>query len=351
MTESLLTDDLMFQDEIHEVVSSAYGAITTGAGRSMVQRFYSDEELTSLPGEPLDWALGVGNPVRHAGLSAGEIVLDIGSGGGIDTVLAAYRVGPSGRVIGLDMLPEMCARARAAAEEAGVDAWCELVEGRMEAIPLPDASVDVVISNGVINLSPRKSRAFAEITRVLRPGGRFCVSDLIVDDDLPPEVMTSSTAWAGCIAGALSERVFHRKLTNAGLVEVTIDDRSALTLEDLALYPLFTPDVLDLMRRRIPTEAQQHIATSVIVRARKPLSPARRTPGSPAGATDIATGVQILDDMPRRPTRTVSSCATSGAPRTRSSRSSTSNRTARRPSTRTRMFTAVSSSPAQDSWS
>ena len=275
MTTDELTDDLMFQDEIHEVVSSAYSAITTGAGRSMAQRFYSDEELASLPGKALDWALGVGNPVRHACLAVGETVLDIGSGGGIDTVLAAHRVGPSGRVLGLDMLPEMCARARAAAKEAEVDAWCELIEGRMEAIPLPDASVDVVISNGVINLSPRKSRAFAEISRVMRPGGRFCVSDLVVDDDLPPEVMTSGTAWAGCIAGALSERVFGTKLANAGLTEITMDERSDLTVDDMALYPLFTPEVLDLMRRLLSDEAQQRIATSIIVRARKPLASAR----------------------------------------------------------------------------
>jgi SAM-dependent methyltransferase len=268
-----MSDDLMFQDEISELVRTAYGAITAGAGRAMAQRFYSDEELASVPAEAVDWALGVGNPVRHAGLSGGEVVLDIGSGGGIDTVLAARRVGRKGRVIGLDVLAEMCERARSVVKRAGVAAWCDLREGEMEAIPLPDESIDVVISNGVINLSPRKSRAFAEIARVLRPGGRFCVSDLVVDDDLPPEVLSSGAAWAGCIAGALSERVFVGKLDRAGLVDIEIGERIVLALDDVALYPLFTPEVLSLMRRLVPDDAQQHIATSVLARARKPTAP------------------------------------------------------------------------------
>ena len=206
-----MTDDLMFQDEIRDMVRTAYGAITSGAGRAMAQRFYSDEELASVAAETVDWALGVGNPVRNAQLSEGEVVLDIRSGGGIDTLLAARRVGPSGQVIGLDMLPEMCERARLVLKQAGISGWCDLHEGEMEAIPLPDESIDAVISNGVINLSPRKARVFAEIARVLRPGGRFCVSDLVVDDDLPPEVLSSGAAWAGCIAGALFRERLRRQ--------------------------------------------------------------------------------------------------------------------------------------------
>lgn len=124
-------------------------------------------------------------------------MLDVGSGGGIDTILAAKRVGPSGRAIGLDLLDEMIDRARGHAMAAGVEGWTEFVRGEMEAIPLPDASVDVVISNGVINLSPRKSRVLAEIHRVLRPGGRLCVADLTVENELPPEVMNNEAAWAG----------------------------------------------------------------------------------------------------------------------------------------------------------
>ena len=289
-----MSNDLMFQNEIRDIVRAAYGAITTGAGLAMAHRFYSDDELAEVPAAAVDWALGVGNPVRHAGLSEGEVVLDIGSGGGIDTVLAAKRVGPAGRVIGLDALPEMCERARAAASAAEVAHWCDFREGEMEAIPLPDDSVDVVISNGVINLSPRKSRAFAEITRVLRPGGRICVSDLLVNDDLPPDVLSSGPAWAGCIAGALSEPIFRRKLDRAGLVDVEVTERSMLTLDDVALYPLFTPEVLSLMRRVLPEDTRRHIATSVIARARKP---AVRTPKAAAGSPCTSTVVQRLDEV------------------------------------------------------
>ncbi|MGH9213120.1 MAG: methyltransferase domain-containing protein [Acidimicrobiales bacterium] len=289
-----MSDDLMFQDEIHELVRAAYGAITTGAGRPMARRFYSDEELGSVPADAVAWALGTGNPVRHAELAEGEVVLDIGSGGGMDTVLAARRVGPTGKVVGLDMLPEMVERARKTVQEAGVASWCELRAGEMEAIPLPDESVDVVISNGVINLSPRKSRAFAEITRVLRPGGRFCVSDLVVNDDLPPEVLTTGAAWAGCIAGALSEHVLVRKLDRAGLVDIEMSERSPLSVDDVALYPLFTPAVLSLMRRLLDDDTQQHIAASLIARARKPAARPHR-PRVVGAAT--ATSVQSVDDI------------------------------------------------------
>lgn len=191
--------DLLFQDEVREMVGRAYSTIVGGGGEMAVQRLYSDDELAEVPPTAVEWALGVGNPVRHADLSPGEVVLDIGCGSGIDTVLAARRVGPAGRVIGLDLLDEMCARTRAVADAAEVGDRVELRRGEMEAIPLEDASVDVVVSNGVINLSPRKSRALAEIFRVLRPGGRFCVADLTVGEehDLPPEVLTSEAAWAG----------------------------------------------------------------------------------------------------------------------------------------------------------
>ncbi|TDE15761.1 methyltransferase domain-containing protein [Jiangella asiatica] len=262
-----MSGDLMFQDEIRTKVRLAYRAIPQGAGRPVAERFYSEAELSSVPECAVDWALGVGNPVRHAGISPGDVVLDIGCGGGIDSILAAGRVGPGGRVIGLDMLPEMCARARDAAGEAGVVARCEFMVGLMEDIPLPDASVDVVVSNGVINLSPRKSRALSEIARVLTPGGRFCVADLTVEDDLPAEVLTSDAAWAGCVSGALSERVFRRKLDHAGLAGVEISERVAFGIEDVGLYPLFTPDVLDLMSRAIPEDRRGGVAVGVIVHA------------------------------------------------------------------------------------
>jgi SAM-dependent methyltransferase len=189
--------DLMFQAEIKDVVREAYGAISTGAGEAVARKLYHDEELAELPGGAVDWALGVGNPVRYAFLQPGEVVLDIGSGAGIDTILAARRVGPAGQAIGLDVVPEMSERARVHASQAGVDGWTEFREGEMERIPLPDASVDAVISNGVLNLSARKSRALAEILRVLRPGGRISLADLTVDGELPPEILNDQSAWAG----------------------------------------------------------------------------------------------------------------------------------------------------------
>ncbi|MCI0632845.1 MAG: methyltransferase domain-containing protein [Actinobacteria bacterium] len=192
-----MPEDLLFQSEIKEVVRNAYAGIEAGAGRPAVQRLYSQDELDALPPGAVDWALGVGNPVRHAALQPGEIVLDVGCGAGVDSLLAARAVGQTGRVIGLDFLEEMCERARGHAEQAGVSGWTEFVRGEMEDIPLPDSSVDVVISNGVINLSPRKSRVLAEIGRVLRPGGRLSVADLTVNDELPTELLTNDAAWAG----------------------------------------------------------------------------------------------------------------------------------------------------------
>jgi arsenite methyltransferase len=192
-----MVEDLLFQREIKEVVRTVYAEIPTGGGEDVAAKLYSSEELAEVPPGAIDWALGVGNPTRHADLGPGQTVLDIGTGGGIDSILAAKRVGPTGKVIGLDLLDEMIERASANASEAGVSGWTEFVRGEMEQIPLPDASVDVVVSNGVINLSPRKSRVLAEIFRVLRPGGRMCVSDLTVEEDLPPEIQTSDAAWAG----------------------------------------------------------------------------------------------------------------------------------------------------------
>jgi SAM-dependent methyltransferase len=192
-----MSEDLLYQTEVKAAVRAAYSTIGSGGGEPVARRLYTEEQLAGLPAGAIAWALGVGNPVLHAGLRPGETVLDLGSGGGIDTILAAREVGPAGRAIGIDLLDEMVERARGHAREAGVEHWTEFRRGEMEDIPLPDASVDVVISNGVINLSPRKSRVLAEVHRVLRPGGRMCVADLTVEDDLPPEVLTSDAAWAG----------------------------------------------------------------------------------------------------------------------------------------------------------
>lgn len=189
------SDDLLGQEQIKESVRQAYRAVI-GTKSTVAERLYDPAQLALLPSGAIEQALGVGNPIRAAGLRPGEVVIDLGAGGGIDTILAARAVAPSGKAIGLDMLPEMLEVAARHAVEAGVRN-VEWVRGELEAIPLPDGSVDVVISNGVVNLSPRKSRVFAEIFRILRSGGRMVVADIVVDEDLPPQILTDATAWAG----------------------------------------------------------------------------------------------------------------------------------------------------------
>jgi arsenite methyltransferase len=191
-----MSRDLLHQDEIRSLVRTAYGSIE-GSSRAVAEKLYSPEELAGLPELAVDHALGVANHLRHARIRQGDTVLDLGCGFGIDSILAAKRTGPSGRVLALDFLPEMLERTASGAEAAGLDN-VETIEGEMEAIPLADASVDVVISNGVINLSPRKARALAECARVVRPDGEFCVADLTIEEEeLPAEVLTHPAAWAG----------------------------------------------------------------------------------------------------------------------------------------------------------
>lgn len=286
--------DLMYQEEIRGAVRDAYRALPTGAGRAVVDRFYAPDELVGVSAEAIEWALGVGNPVRHARPAEGEVVLDIGCGAGLDTVLAARRVGPTGLVVAIDMLEEMRDRTSAAVHDAGTSAWCRPMTADMEAIPLPDASVDVVVSNGVLNLSPRKSRAMAEIARVLRPGGRMCIADLVIERDLPPEVLGSTAAWAGCIAGAVSERVLVRKLRRAGLTAIEMSHPAAFSLDDVAAYPLFSPEIVELMRRLMDAPDRARVAVGVIVRAVRPVH-ASTGPHAPVAAA--ATGVSRIDDI------------------------------------------------------
>lgn len=267
MSHATTSPDLLFQDEIRAAVRDAYRALPAGAGRAVTDRFYDRCELDGLPAAALDWALGVGNPVADAALRPGDVVLDVGCGAGIDTVLAARAVGPAGRVVGLDTVPEMCERTRESVRDAGLDDRCEVRTGDMEAIPLPDDEVDVVISNGVLNLSPRKSRAIAEMARVLRPGGRLCMADLVVDRQLPPAVLASDAAWAGCIAGAVSERVLRRKLERRGFADVAVEHGTPFSVDDVAAYPLFPPDVIELMRRLLPPDEQAEVARGVVIRA------------------------------------------------------------------------------------
>jgi arsenite methyltransferase len=189
--------DLMHSDEVKAIVREAYGGTIYSSTEAVAEKLYSPEELAQVPRSAVEGARGVGNHLRFAEIEPGETILDLGCGAGIDSILAARRTGPSGRVIALDFLPEMLERTAAAAAEAGL-ANVETLEAEMEAIALPDASVDHIISNGVINLSPRKRRALAECARVLRPGGELSVTDLTVgDEELPPEILTHPAAWAG----------------------------------------------------------------------------------------------------------------------------------------------------------
>ena len=191
-----MTRDLMHAEDIREIVRRAYRGIDSSSP-AVAEKPYSPEELAEVPPRAAACALGVANHLRFAQLEPGDVVLDLGCGGGIDAILAARRVGPTGRVIALDFLPEMLARTAAAAEEAELDN-VEPLLGEIEAIPLDDGTVDHVISNGVINLAARKRRVLAECARVLRSGGGFCVSDLTVgDEELPAEILAHPATWAG----------------------------------------------------------------------------------------------------------------------------------------------------------
>ncbi len=191
-----MAKDLMHSDELKDLVRSAYSDIDADTS-SVARKLYTEEQLQNVPRSVTQRALGVGNHLIHADIEPGAVVLDLGCGGGIDSILAAHKTGPTGRVIALDFLPEMLERTERAAREAGLDN-IETMEGEMESLPLPNDSVDHVISNGAINLSPRKMRVLSECARVLRRNGGFCVSDLTVDErDLPPEVLTHPAAWAG----------------------------------------------------------------------------------------------------------------------------------------------------------
>ncbi|MBF6604559.1 MAG: methyltransferase domain-containing protein [Chloroflexi bacterium] len=249
--------------------------------RRVAERFYHPEQLAGLPDETVRMALGVGDPVGRAGLRVGDDVLDLGSGGGIDCLIAARSVAPGGHVVGVDFLAEMITRATYAATVAGLTN-ARFVEAEIEALPLPDDSFDVVISNGVINLSPRKVRALSEAFRVLRPGGRLAIVDLVLDHDLPPEIQTHPAAWAGCLSGALSETALYKGMRRAGFRDVGIEPSSDFGIGDCALYPLFSDELLGMFRRLVPAERLGRIARSVYVGARKP-GPLESLPGRARG--------------------------------------------------------------------
>jgi arsenite methyltransferase len=249
--------------EIHEAVRARYAAAavqataggccgadtgTIGAG------LYSALELAEIPDAAGLASLGCGNPTAVAELREGERVLDLGSGGGIDVLLSARRVGPSGRAIGLDMTDEMLALAQRNAAEAGA-VNVEFLKGTIEAIPLPAASVDVVISNCVINLAADKPAVFREIARVLRPGGRMGVTDIVAEDRLTAEERAERGSYTGCIAGALSVSEFRAGLESAGLVDIRLTPThdvadGMISAIVRAAKPVDAPPFVDLAARR-----------------------------------------------------------------------------------------------------
>ena len=237
---------------VKEIVREKYGqaalnVINTGAtggccgtGSScgpdpITTNLYDEMTTSGLPAEAVLASLGCGNPTALAELHEGEVVLDLGSGGGIDVLLSAKRVGPTGKAYGLDMTEEMLSLARRNAEAAGA-ANVEFLKGEIEHIPLPDNSVDVIISNCVINLSADKSKVLREAFRVLKPGGRFAVSDVVVRGEVPVEVRRSMELWVGCVAGALEEQEFKTLLENAGFQNADIEPTRVYAVEDARVF-------------------------------------------------------------------------------------------------------------------
>jgi arsenite methyltransferase len=261
------------------VVREKYGAIArsvTEAGISascdpalsccdpITKNLYGDSEKGVLPEKAVLASLGCGNPTALIELKPGETVLDLGSGGGIDVLLSARRVGPTGKAYGLDMTDDMLALARENQRQAGA-INVEFLKGEIENIPLPDHSVDVVISNCVINLSADKSRVLREAFRVLRPGGRFAVSDVVVRGEVPEEVRQSMLLWVGCISGALEESDYRAKLIAAGFVDVDLEPTRTYDIEDARMFLTEAGIVVDEIAPQIEGKF-----LSAFIRANKP---------------------------------------------------------------------------------
>ena len=240
------------------------GPTACGCGDPISSNLYSDSETRDLPAEAVTVSLGCGNPTALLTIEPGQVVLDLGSGGGIDVLLSAKRVGPTGKVYGLDMTDEMLELARANQRKAGVDN-VEFLKGTIEAIPLPDNSVDVIISNCVINLSADKDAVLREAFRVLKPGGRFAVSDVVLLGDVPAEIRRSMELWVGCIAGALRDTEFRDKLRAAGFRDVDIEPWRVYDVEDARAF--LTESGIDV--ERVAPQVEGRFA-SAFVRAGKP---------------------------------------------------------------------------------
>ena len=271
----------MSTEDIKEVVREKYGqaALRVQTGGSsccgastaldsccdpITTNLYDAAQASQVPDDALKASLGCGNPTALAQLNAGETVLDLGSGGGIDVLLSAKRVGPTGKAYGLDMTDEMLALARENQRKAGVSN-VEFLKGEIENIPLPDNSVDVIISNCVINLSADKGRVLREAFRVLKPGGRFAVSDVVVRGDVPEAVRKNVLLWVGCIAGALKDTEYISTLADAGFESIDIEPTRVYNVEDARAF--LTSEGVDVDAIAPQVEGK---FMSAFVRARKP---------------------------------------------------------------------------------
>ena len=268
----------MNDNPVITAVREKYGAIATSVGKTsccgpsaccggdpITSDLYSDAEVKELPSDAVAASLGCGNPTALLQLEPGQTVLDLGSGGGIDVLLSAKRVGSAGWVYGLDMTDEMLALARDNQRKAGATN-VEFLKGTIEAIPLPDRSVDVIISNCVINLSTDKDAVLREAFRVLKPGGRFAVSDVVVRGEVPADVRRSMELWVGCIAGALEEHEYASKLRAAGFADVEVEPWRIYHIEDARVF--LTESGLDVDRLAADVDGR---FASAFIRARKPI--------------------------------------------------------------------------------
>ena len=232
----------------------------------ITSRLYDDAQATQIPEEALKASLGCGNPTALASLSPGETVLDLGSGGGIDVLLSARRVGPTGKVYGLDMTDQMLALARENQRKAGIEN-VEFLKGEIEHIPLPDNSVDVIISNCVINLSADKDQVLREAFRVLKPGGRFAVSDVVTRGAIPSAIREKVLLWVGCISGALEETEYQAKLARAGFEQISVEPTRIYRIDDARSFLQDKGVDIDAMASDVDGKFM-----SAFVRASKPTS-------------------------------------------------------------------------------
>jgi arsenite methyltransferase len=235
----------------------------------ITSNLYDFGQTSQIPEEAVLASLGCGNPTALAKLNPGEIVLDLGSGGGIDVLLSAKRVGPTGKAYGLDMTDEMLALARENQRKAGVNN-VEFLKGEIESIPLPDNSIDVIISNCVINLSSDKDKVLREAFRVLKPGGRFAVSDVVVLGDVPEQVRRSMELWVGCIAGALRDYDYVAKLAKAGFDAIDIEATRVYSIEDARRFLAGEGIDVDAISKEVEGKFM-----SAFIRAEKPSATAK----------------------------------------------------------------------------